>query len=259
MTALVLKFGGASVASPEHFNRVAEIIIKRSEEFDRIVVVVSAMGGATDQLTQLAHQVHPNPPKREMDMLISVGERISISLLAMVLAKMGKEAISYTGSQAGVITSSDHSEARIIDVKPFRILPHLDSGRIVIVAGFQGVSKVGGEITTLGRGGSDTSAVALAVALRASRVEFYKDVAGVCSADPKQNPQAEVISSLTYDEALAIVKKGAKILHERAVLLAQKNNLPLHVLSFMEKRQQSSGGTWIGAKDSLLHLESQYE
>ena len=247
-----MKFGGAAVASPEQFGRIAAIIEKRAEEYSRLVVVVSAMGGMTDQLETLARQVHPTPPKREMDMLVSVGERVSISLLAMALALRGKEAISFTGSQSGIITTDDHLEAEIVIVRPVRLFSHLEEGKIVIVAGFQGVS-VGKEITTLGRGGSDTSAVAMAVALRAEKVEFFKDVPGICTLDPKQKPKAKVISSLTYDAALAIVNKGAKVLHARAIRLAKKNHLPLHVRSFHEEGE----GTWIGEKGGRKHCAQQ--
>ncbi|MBI2742505.1 MAG: aspartate kinase [Chlamydiales bacterium] len=226
-----MKFGGAAVATAEHFSKIADLILSRSHSYSSIVVVVSAMGDSTDQLIALAKKVNPTPPRRELDMLISVGERISISLLAMALSAKNKEAISFTGSQSGIITSSQHNDAKIIEVRPFRLLPHLSTGKIVIVAGFQGVSREG-EITTLGRGGSDTSAVALAIALGAEKVEFYKDVQGICSEDPKKNPEAQLFSTLSYPEALEIVQKGAKVLHERAILLAQKNSLPLHVLSF---------------------------
>jgi aspartate kinase len=244
MGTLVMKFGGAAVANPAQFSGIADIILMRSLNFPRIAVVVSAMGDTTDQLIGLAKQVNPNPPRREQDMLISVGERISISLLAMALALKNKEAISFTGSQSGIVTSSRHTDARIIDVRPFRLLPHLNSGRVVIVAGFQGVSREG-EITTLGRGGSDTTAVALAVALEADRVEFYKDVAGIYADDPKKNPDASFFSSLSYDEALMIVQNGAKILHPRCIELACKNKIPLHVLSFQAPFKTSCEGTVI--------------
>jgi len=161
MKTIVMKFGGASVAEPESFALIADIICKRSKFFDRCVVVVSAMGDTTNKLIELAHKVSPHPPKRELDMLVSVGERISISLLAMALSSASKEAISFTGSQSGIITCNDHTEAKIVDVRPSRILAQLTKNKIVIVAGFQGVS-LDGEITTLGRGGSDTSAVGLA-------------------------------------------------------------------------------------------------
>jgi aspartate kinase len=242
MKRLVLKFGGASVASPEKFSLIADLILNRLMEVDQIVVVVSAMGNTTDELLQLARKVHPSPPKREQDMLISVGERISMSLLAMALELKGKQAVSLTGSQAGLITTADHSEALIIQVKPARTLRALEQGKIVIVAGFQGVSHEG-EITTLGRGGSDTTAVALAVALGAERVEFYKDVAGIFNADPKQNADAQLLPYLSYEEALAITRQGAKVLQSRCIDLAAKNHLPLHVLPFANP---SSSGTWIG-------------
>jgi aspartate kinase len=198
MKTLVMKFGGASVATPEHFSRVAEIILSRRREFPRLAVVVSAMGDTTDQLEMLARQVNPSPPRREYDMLVSVGERISISLLAMALAAKDSEAVSFTGSQSGIITCSQHSNAAIVDVRPRRLLAALDEGKVVIVAGFQGVS-VGGEITTLGRGGSDTTAVALGVALGADRVEFFKDVAGVYDKDPHQHDDAALLTSLSYE------------------------------------------------------------
>ncbi|MBA3603861.1 MAG: aspartate kinase [Parachlamydiaceae bacterium] len=228
---LVMKFGGASVAAPENFAAIASLIAHRKKEYNRIIVVVSAMGDTTDQLIALAKQVHPNPPKREYDMLITVGERISISLLAMALSLQGQEAASFTGSQTGIITCPKHSDARIIDIRPHRILPHLELGKIVIIAGFQGVSQ-GGEITTLGRGGSDTSAVAIAIALNAEKVEFFKDVEGIFSEDPKINSNAKLYSALTYDEALEIASTGAEILHSRCILLAKKNELPLHIRSF---------------------------
>ena len=232
MKTVVMKFGGASVASPEHFSRVAEIIVSRLEEYPCAIVVVSAMGKTTDQLIELAKQVNPDPPRREYDMLVSVGERISISLLAMALAQKGCAAISFTGSQSGIITSDTHSEARILEVRPHRVIAGLEKHRVVIVAGFQGVSRKG-EITTLGRGGSDTTAVALGVAF-STKVEFYKDVPGIFSEDPKKNPQATVFPSLSYAEALSIVNQGAKVLHARSIELAEKNSLPLHVLSFQE-------------------------
>ncbi len=243
---IVLKFGGASVASIEHFSKIAEIILKKSVN-NRVVVVVSAMGDTTDQLLSLARSVHPNPPPREQDMLISVGERISVALLAMALDLLKKEAISFTGSQSGIITSSAHSMAYILDVRPQRILKALDAGKIAIVAGFQGVSKEG-EITTLGRGGSDTTAVALGVALGALKVEFYKDVEGVYSEDPKINPHASLYPELSYEEAIQIVESGAKVLHSRCIKLASKNNLPLHVLSFYDPDLLSYAGTLIGPR-----------
>lgn len=229
---IIMKFGGASVASSEQFAKIADIILSKAEHA-HVVVVVSAMGDTTDQLLTLARRVHPEPPPREQDMLISVGERISISLLAMALHLKGREAISFTGSQSGIITTSRHSDARIRAVRPERLLKALGAGKIVIVAGFQGVSFEG-EITTLGRGGSDTTAVALGVALGAVRVEFYKDVQGIYSEDPKKNPQAIYHPFLSYDEALSIAHNGGKVLHPRCIELAAKNNITLHVISFYD-------------------------
>ncbi len=254
MKTLVMKFGGASVATPQHFSRIADIILQRQRAYQRIAVVVSAMGDTTDQLITLAKQVHDNPPRREYDMLVSVGERISISLLAMALAAKQHQAVSFTGSQSGIITCSNHSEARIVDVRPHRLLPVLDRGSVVIVAGFQGVSQRG-EITTLGRGGSDTSAVALAVAIGAEKVEFYKDVPGIYPEDPKKAPHSQLIPQLSYEEALHIISRGAQVLQARSVKLAWRNAMPLHVLSFEHFDAEVHAGTVVGTleKGSLLH------
>lgn len=245
-SSVVMKFGGAAVATPEHFSRIADIIIRKKAEVDRVIVVVSAMGDTTDQLISLAMQVNPTPPRREYDMLISVGERISISLLAMALAKKGVEAVSFTGSQSGIMTCECHSDAKILDVRPHRLLPHLDKGSIVIVAGFQGVSS-SGQITTLGRGGSDTTAVALGAALQSDCVEFYKDVPGIFSDDPKSNPTAQKFSVMGYEELLQILRSGSGVLHERSVHLASENGIPLKVLSF-EEVSTVDVGTWIGGR-----------
>ncbi len=246
---LIMKFGGASVKSPEGFGHIAELVIRRSAEFPRIAIVVSAMGGMTDQLISLAHQVNPKPPRREYDMLVSAGERISTSLLAMALAARGSEAVSFTGSQTGIITCNYHSEAKIIDVKPYRLLPHLNSKKFVIVAGFQGVSQ-DKEITTLGRGGSDTTAVALGVALKAEKVEFYKDVGGIFQHDPKKQLDAQIYRTLSHEEALQVVHQtGGKVLHPRSIELAQKNGLPLHVRSFLDREGE---GTWIGSPQRMF-------
>jgi aspartate kinase len=240
MNTLIMKFGGAATATPQHFSHVADLIIERRLFFPRIVVVVSAMEGATNQLIDLAHQVHPSPPQRELDMLVSVGERVSMSLLAMALCAKNQSAISFTGSQSGIVTCSRHTNAQIIDVKPQRIQSNLEKGKIVIVAGFQGVSHEK-EITTLGRGGSDTSAVALGIALEAMHVEFYKDVPGVFSHDPKKFQEATCFEILDYESALMIVNQGAKVLHPRAIELAAKNGLPLHVRSFISSYQDHPG------------------
>ncbi|MDE3055368.1 MAG: aspartate kinase [Verrucomicrobiota bacterium] len=238
----VLKFGGASVATPESFGRIAEIVLAQEKRAGKVVVVVSAMGDTTDQLFSLAHQVNPQPPKRELDMLVSVGERVSIALLAMALAAKGREGVSFTGSQSGIITDATHSDARIVDVRPHRLMAALQKEKIVIVAGFQGVS-LQGEITTLGRGGSDTTAVALAVALQSQSVVFYKDVAGIFDADPKKVSTAKKLPCLSYQEALSLCSEESAVLHPRSLSLAEKNGVRLSIRSFMNPWQE---GTEIG-------------
>ncbi|WP_186647776.1 amino acid kinase family protein [Fluviispira vulneris] len=250
---IVLKFGGASVRSPESFSSIADIILQRKKEYERVIVVVSAMGSTTDDLIALATKVNPNPPRRELDMLISVGERISVALLAMALSAKGSEAISFTGSQSGILTTNDHSDAKIVNVKPHRLIPHLESGKIVIVAGFQGMS-LAGEITTLGRGGSDTTAVALAIALKADLVEFFKDVYGIYNTDPKLDKQAKLLSILSHKEALNIVNRGAKVLHARCVLLAEKNAVPLKVLPFAHYEEKNVGTLIESNEKADLHI-----
>jgi aspartate kinase len=252
---LIMKFGGASVKTPESFSHIAELIIKKSETYPHIAIVVSAMGGMTDQLIGMATKVNSCPPRREYDMLVSTGERISISLLAMAISAKGREAVSFTGSQSGIITSSQHAEARIIDMRPYRLHPYLEAQQFVIVAGFQGVSREK-EITTLGRGGSDTTAVALGIALRAEKVEFYKDVAGIFQKDPKITLNPPLYAFLSYQEALEVVNhSGGKVLHPRAIQLAQKNQLLLHVRSFLDMEGE---GTFIG-NENLIPMEPSYE
>jgi aspartate kinase len=236
----VLKFGGASVNSAQSFSFISDIILDRKKEFPNLVVVVSAMGNTTDDLIDLAHQVNPNPPRRELDMLISVGERISVALLAMALAHKGVDAISFTGSQTGIITTNDHFDAKIVDVKPKRLFPSLEGNKIVIVAGFQGMSQ-SGDITTLGRGGSDTTAVALAVALGAERVEFFKDVDGIYDYDPKKVSNAKLLRHLNYQEAFQIMDAGAQVLHARCIRLAKKNHVPLCVFPFADYKNPNLG------------------
>ncbi len=253
-----MKFGGASLATPDHFSQIARLIIQRMQHHPRIVIVVSAMGNTTDELIALAKQVNPDPPSREYDMLITAGERISIALLAMALARQGQEAVSFTGSQSGIITCLRHTNARIVDVRPHRLLSALDKGQIVIVAGFQGVSRQG-DVTTLGRGGSDTTAVALGAALRSPRVEFFKDVPGVFSEDPKKNQQALQYPHLSYEDAFQLMQRGARVLHPRCIQLAKKNGLPLHVRSFQCVNQENNEGTFIGTHDSQGFQEARYE
>jgi aspartate kinase len=228
---VVQKYGGSSVANAERIKRVAERIVAARKAGDDVVVVVSAMGDTTDELLDLANQVSPLPPGRELDMLLTAGERISMALLAMAIHNLGYEARSFTGSQAGVITTSVHGRARIIDVTPGRLKGALDEGAVVIVAGFQGVSQDTKDVTTLGRGGSDTTAVALAAALHADVCEIYTDVDGVFTADPRIVPNARHIRDITYEEMLELAACGAKVLHLRSVEYARRAGLPIHVRS----------------------------
>ena len=231
MAVVVQKYGGSSVADAERIKRVAERIVVARKGGHDVVVVVSAMGDTTDELRDLAHQVSPLPPGRELDMLLTAGERISMALLAMAIHNLGYEARSYTGSQAGVITTSAHGNARIIDVTPGRLRTALDEGAIVIVAGFQGVAQDTKDITTLGRGASDTTAVAVAAALNAEICEIYTDVDGVFTADPRIVPDARRIEQITYEEMLELAACGAKVLMLRCVEYARRFNLPIHVRS----------------------------
>jgi len=228
---VVQKYGGSSVGSAERIKRVAERIVATKKAGNDVAVVVSAMGDTTDELLDLARQVSPVPPARELDMLLTSGERISMSLLAMAINSLGAEARSYTGSQAGVITTSAHGKARIIDVTPSRIQDAMAEGAIVIVAGFQGVSQDSKEITTLGRGGSDTTAVALAAATKADVCEIYTDVDGVYTADPRIVPNAKKLDTITYEEMLEMAACGAKVLMLRCVEYARRYNVPVHVRS----------------------------
>lgn len=234
-----MKFGGAALKTVPHFAQAASLIAEKKG--CRVVVVVSAMGELTGELLALAGQVSSSPPKRELDMLISVGERISSSLLAMALAECGVEAVSLTGSQSGIMTSSEHSAATIIAVRPIRVEQHLKEGKVVIVAGFQGVSGEK-EITTLGRDGSDLSAVALALSLEAKWVEFYKDVRGVYRQDPKKYPNAELLERLSFEEALAL---DSFLLHRQSLVLAAERRLPLHILSYKKEERLCFPGTKI--------------
>ncbi|MBM7491416.1 aspartate kinase [Micromonospora luteifusca] len=231
MALVVQKYGGSSVANAERIKRVAERIVAARKAGDDVVVVVSAMGDTTDELLDLANQVSPLPPGRELDMLLTAGERISMALLAMAIHNLGYEARSFTGSQAGVITTSVHGRARIIDVTPGRLKGALDEGSVVIVAGFQGVSQDTKDVTTLGRGGSDTTAVALAAALHADVCEIYTDVDGIFTADPRIVPNARHIKNITYEETLELAACGAKVLHLRSVEYARRAGLPIHVRS----------------------------
>ena len=231
MGLVVQKYGGSSVADGERIKRVAERIVATRRGGHDVCVVVSAMGDTTDELLDLAQQVSPLPPPRELDMLLTAGERISMALLAMAIANLGLEARSFTGSQAGVITDSTHGRARIIDVTPGRIRSALDDGAVAIVAGFQGVSQDTKEITTLGRGGSDTTAVALAAALRAEVCEIYTDVDGVFTADPRLVPRARQIERISYEEMLELAACGSKVLMLRCVEYGRRYGVPIVVRS----------------------------
>ncbi|CAB4342936.1 MAG: aspartate kinase [Actinobacteria bacterium] len=241
MGLIVQKYGGSSVADAEGMKRVANRIVAAKRDGNQVVVVVSAMGDTTDELIDLAKQITPIPAGRELDMLLTAGERISMALLAMAITNLGHEARSFTGSQAGVITTSAHGRARIIDVTPGRIQEALAEGAIAIVAGFQGISQDTKDVTTLGRGGSDTTAVALAAALEADVCEIYTDVDGIFSADPRVVPNARKLKTVTYEEMLELAASGAKVLHLRCVEYARRYDLPIHVRSSFTANE----GTWV--------------
>ncbi|GAA3066191.1 MULTISPECIES: aspartate kinase [Streptomyces] len=241
MGLVVQKYGGSSVADAEGIKRVAKRIVEAKKNGHQVVVVVSAMGDTTDELIDLAEQVSPMPAGREFDMLLTAGERISMALLAMAIKNLGHEAQSFTGSQAGVITDSVHNKARIIDVTPGRIRTALDEGNIAIVAGFQGVSQDKKDITTLGRGGSDTTAVALAAALDAEVCEIYTDVDGVFTADPRVVKKAKKIDWISFEDMLELAASGSKVLLHRCVEYARRYNIPIHVRSSFSGLQ----GTWV--------------
>jgi aspartate kinase len=241
MGLIVQKYGGSSVSDAEAMKRVASRIVATKKAGHQVVVVVSAMGDTTDELIDLANQITPLPAGRELDMLLTAGERISMALLAMAIKNLGFEALSFTGSQAGVITDSKHGKARIIDVTPGRIQEALKQDAIAIVAGFQGISQDTKDVTTLGRGGSDTTAVALAAALDADVCEIYTDVDGVFSADPRIVPAARKLKSVTYEEMLELAACGAKVLHLRCVEYARRFDLPIHVRSSFSNLE----GTWV--------------
>ncbi len=228
MALIVQKYGGSSVANAEKILRVAQRVIKTKKAGNKVVVVVSAMGDMTDDLITLADQINTDPQEREMDMLLSTGEQVSIALLAMAVHKLGHEAVSFTGSQVGIITDEFHSKARIQNISAERIKKALADGKIVIVAGFQGQTP-SGEITTLGRGGSDLTAVALAVALKAKHCEIYTDVDGIYTADPRVIPEAQKMDVVTYDEILELASLGAKVMHSRSIEVGKKFNMPIWV------------------------------
>lgn len=240
MVLVVQKYGGTSVGSVERIQAVAQRVQKTFLQGNSVVVVVSAMGKSTDTLVNLATAISANPCRREMDMLLSTGEQVSIALLSMALQELGQPAISLTGAQVGIVTEKEHSRARILQIKTTRLQRHLQQGEVVVVAGFQGISSTEDlEITTLGRGGSDTSAVALAAALGADRCEIYTDVPGILTTDPRLVPQAQLMAEITSDEMLELASLGAKVLHPRAVEIARNYGIPLVVLSSWSEQ----GGT----------------
>ncbi len=248
MGIVVQKYGGSSVADAAGVKRVAQRIVNTKKAGHQVVVVVSAMGDTTDELIDLANEVSPLPPARELDMLLTAGERISMAVLAMAIQNLGHEARSFTGSQAGVITDAAHGRAKIIDVTPGRISAAIDEGAIAIVAGFQGVSQTTKDITTLGRGGSDTTAVALAVALRADVCEIYSDVDGIFTADPRIEPRARKVPRISYEETLEMAAQGAKILHLRCVEYARRYDMPIHVRSSFSEKE----GTWVVKAEDVV-------
>ena len=247
MALIVQKYGGTSVADAERIRRVAERVVKAAEGGSRICVVVSAMGHTTDELTELAAQISPAPHGRELDMLLTAGERISMALLSMALIDLGKDAISFTGSQAGIVTDTSHGKARIVDVRAKRVLEALDAGKIAIIAGFQGVSTEF-DVTTLGRGGSDTTAVAMAAALGADACEIYTDVDGVFTADPRIVPDARKLHAVSYEEMLELSAAGAKVLMLRSVEYARNHGVLIHVRSSFKDEE----GTWVREEDERM-------
>jgi aspartate kinase len=238
---LVQKYGGVTLATPEKIKKVAKHCVDLVQSHHQLVVVVSAMGSSTNDLIHLAHQVSPHPDPRELDMLISTGERVSMALLCMAIIDQQCSAISFTGSQAGIITDQRHFNANIIDVQPQRVQAALSQNQVVVLAGFQGVSQVSKEITTLGRGGSDTTAVAMAAALNSTRCEILKDVSGVYTADPHLIPEAQEISELNFDQLIEMTKHGAKMVHYRAAEMAKEKNITLTIKSAATASTQGRG------------------
>jgi aspartate kinase len=245
---VVMKFGGTSVGDPEKLKRVAQRLVAAQDAGTKVVAVVSAMGHTTDELVDLAHQVSPKPQERELDMLLSVGERISCALVAMAIVDLGRRAISLTGSQAGIVTDSSHTKAKIVEVRAHRIHASLDRDEIVLVAGFQGVSADSFDVTTLGRGGSDTTAVALAAALGADACEIYTDVRGVFSADPRLVANARKLDRVSFEEMLEMASSGAGVMMARSVEIARTHNVRLNVRSSFEDDE----GTWITEEDDPM-------
>ena len=233
---IVQKFGGSSVANPERIKQVAQRVVQTKRQGHDVVVVVSALGDTTDELLELARQISQSPPERELDMLMATGEQVSVALLAMAIEELGEGAISFTGSQVGILTDGRHTKAKVIDINAKRIHDEVAKGRVVIVAGFQGTTMTQ-EITTLGRGGSDLTAVALAKALSAELCEIFTDVEGVFTADPRIVPNARKLSAISYDEMLEMASLGAQVMQARSIFVAKRFNVPIHVRSSFSSRE----------------------
>jgi len=233
---IVQKFGGSSVANPDRIKRVAQRVVETRRRGKDVVVVVSALGDTTDELLDLAKQVSQNPPQRELDMLMATGEQVSVALLAMAIEELGERAISFTGAQVGILTDRTHTKAKILDINAKRVQQELDKGRVVIVAGFQGVN-LDHDITTLGRGGSDLTAVAMAKALQADLCEIFTDVEGVFTADPRIVPNARKLKSISYDEMLEMASLGAQVMQARSIFVAKRFDVPIHVRSSFSSRE----------------------
>jgi aspartate kinase len=248
VSLVVQKYGGTSVADSDRIKRVAARVVASAAEGEQVCVVVSAMGSTTDKLLELAREVSDRPHPREQDMLLTAGERISMALLSMAIIELGRDAVSFTGSQAGIVTDATHGKARIVELRMQRVREALDQGRIVIVAGFQGVATASSDVTTLGRGGSDTTAVALAAGLGADVCEIYTDVDGVYTADPRIVPGARKLEAVTYEEMLELAASGAKVLALRSVEYARNHGVPIHVRSSFNE----SSGTWIRKEEDVL-------
>ncbi|HEY7536484.1 MAG TPA: aspartate kinase [Gaiellaceae bacterium] len=248
MGVIVQKYGGTSVAGPEEIKRVARRVVGTAEAGNQVCVVVSAMGDTTDRLIDLARAVSPDPHPREQDMLLTAGERISIALVSMAINDLGRDAVSFTGSQAGIVTDTTHGKARIVEMRRGRVHEALEEGKVAIVAGFQGVSASSRDVTTLGRGGSDTTAVALAAALEADVCEIYTDVDGVFTADPRIVPGARKLHEVSYEEMLELSASGARVLMLRSVEYARNHGVKLHVRSSFTGAE----GTWIVKEEDVL-------
>ncbi len=233
---IIQKYGGSSVANPERIKRVAQRVIETKHKGANVVVVVSALGDTTDELLQLASQITQNPSERELDMLMATGEQVSVALLAMAIHELGEDAVSFTGAQVGILTDTTHTKAKLVNINAQRIIPELAKGRIVIVAGFQGINP-NQDITTLGRGGSDLTAVALAQALHADMCEIFTDVEGVYTADPRIVPQARKLDTISYDEMLEMASLGAQVMQARSIFVAKRFDIPIHVRSSFSPRE----------------------